>query len=357
MKFGAKLLDAVNINHFTHIISTVSKLCAKSSNDKSCVLKLTEEMIYFILPEGSANNLNSGGSGRVSFWMSVDPKFLFDFYVCEGKSAEENFILLEIQPEVILQAFKSSSNIKMIRVKLTKRQTPCMTIELDLHSLTTKINSRTITHDIPIKVISTSKISAEDFQEPNISRTTLSIQLPPLKLLKHMIERMKCISEFVYLEGTDQGTLTLKIDADAVSVASYFRNLNNLPLANRPGTHQHPQACTVRLSLKKLHEFVNSLQFQPSKMICNFVNQKYAHFFVVHDEDLILQYLISSVFNWNWKEAAPFIFLIFGHFINFVNSNSIKVFQHFVQVEHFLMNLSKGKSHSWLSGSTNTHLA
>ncbi len=114
MKFGVKLLEQVSITHFTHIISTVSKLCAKSATDKSCVLKLTEDHMYFILPEGAGNNIGSGGSGRTSFWMSIDPKSLFDFYVTEGKSVEENFIMLEMQPESLFRTLKSSPNIKMV---------------------------------------------------------------------------------------------------------------------------------------------------------------------------------------------------------------------------------------------------
>jgi hypothetical protein len=86
MKFGAKLLDSVNINHFTHVIQTVSRLCAKSANDKSCILKLTTDSVYFILPEFASNNIGSGGLGRTSFWISLDPKCYFDFYVVEGYS-------------------------------------------------------------------------------------------------------------------------------------------------------------------------------------------------------------------------------------------------------------------------------
>lgn len=305
MKFGVKLLDSLNIAHFTHIISTVSKLCSKAANDKSCALKLTSDTIYFILPEFAANNVGNGGSGRTSFWMSIDPKSIFDFYICEGKSPEDNIILLEIQPESLFRALKSIPSMKMLRIKLTKRQSACLTVEIDLHSMSSKSNSRTITHDIPVKVISTSKLSTDDFQEPNINRTTLSIQLPPLKLIKHMVERMKSLSEFVILEATNRGTLTFKIEADAVSVSSYFRNLNNMPInlehrnrsrtANESNLEDEYCSCTVRLSLKRLHDFVNSLQFLPSKIICNFVNNKYAHFFVIHDEDLVLQYLISSI--------------------------------------------------------------
>lgn len=98
-----------------------------------------------------------------------------------------------------------------------------------------------------------------------------------------------------------KGTLTLKIEADAVSVCSYFRNLINLPVNaqanNRTLRDDNEIESSVRLSLKKLNEFINSLQFQPSKIICNFVDQRYAHFFVVHDDDLVLQYLISSVLS------------------------------------------------------------
>ncbi|CAF0704160.1 unnamed protein product [Brachionus calyciflorus] len=307
MKFGVKLLDSGNIEYFTHIISTVSKLCSKTSNDKACALKLTTDTIYFILPEFAANNIGNGGTGRTSFWMSIDPKSIFDFYICEGKSVEDNTIMLEIQPESLLRALKSSPNMKMVRIKLTKRQIPCITVEIDLHSMSTKSNSRTITHDIPIKVISSSKLSTEDFQEPNINNTTLSIQMPPIKILKHMIERLKCLSDFVFLEATDQGTLTFKIEADAVSVCSYFRNLTNLPIGNNRSVNRSRRRetdtdaydeyslCTVRLSLKRLSDFINALQFQPNKIICNFVNNRYAHFFVVHNDDLVLQFLISSM--------------------------------------------------------------
>ena len=87
---------------------------------------------------------------------------------------------------------------------MTKRKTTCLTVELDLHSMSSKINSRTITHDIPIKVVSTSK-QMDDFKEPSIDRTTLSIEMPPVKVIKHMIERFKSLSDFIFLEATNKG--------------------------------------------------------------------------------------------------------------------------------------------------------
>lgn len=183
-----------------------------------------------------------------------------------------------------------------VRIKLTKRQMPCLTVEIDLHSMSARSNSRTITHDIPVKVISTR--GAADFDEPSVGRATLSVQMPPLRLLKHMIERMKCLSEFVTMEASDRGELVFSIDADAISVGSYFRNLVNLPLtATADAADDHFRKCSVRLSLKRLHDFVNALQFQPTKIICNFANQRYVHFFVLHDDDFVLQFLLSAVLN------------------------------------------------------------
>lgn len=184
-----------------------------------------------------------------------------------------------------------------VRIKLTKRQLPCITVEIDLHSVSARNHSRTITHDIPVKVISSTRASLDDFREPDVSRTALSIHMPPLKLVKHMIERMKCLSEFVTLEASGRGELQFRIDADAVAVCSYFRGLPTLPIPGHEQEADPDRRCTVRLSLKRLFDFINSLQFQPTKIICNFADHKYAHFFVIHDDNVVLQFLLSSVLN------------------------------------------------------------
>lgn len=117
MKFGAKLLESVNINQFTHIVTTIGRLTAKNSTDKSCVLKLTPERIFFILPEFATVSTLTNSLGRTSFWMSLDPSSIFELYVCEGKPDDaQQVILLEIQPESLLRALKSTTgNIKMVR--------------------------------------------------------------------------------------------------------------------------------------------------------------------------------------------------------------------------------------------------
>jgi len=285
MKFGAKLVDQTNISHFTQIVSTIAKLCSKTT-DKVCVMRLTIDKLNFIFAESCTI---SPGSGKSTFWMSVEPHKLFDLYICEGKSAEENFILLELQPDSLQKALKSSQHVKNVRLKLTKKQTPCLTLELDLPSVASRTSSRTVTHDISVKVISAR--SFQDFDEPTMEHVHLSMNMPPLKLLRHMMERMKYLADYICLKASQDGDLTVGVETDLVNVNTYFKALQLIDV------DEPMEGVQVRLNLKRLFEFINALQFQPTKFLCNFVDQKYAHFFVVHDDDTILQFLIASVLN------------------------------------------------------------
>ena len=106
-----------------------------------------------------------------------------------------------------------------------------------------------------------------------------------------MLERMKYLADYIYLRANQDGELTVSVETDVVNVSTYFKNLQLIEVDAPQETVQ------VRLNLKRLFEFINALQFQPSKMLCNFVDGKYAHFFVIHEQDVILQYLIASVLN------------------------------------------------------------
>jgi HUS1 checkpoint protein len=284
MKFGAKITDISNITYFTQLIATVSKLCSKTSN-KTCILKLTYEKIYFIFTDSLTI---SPGSGKTTFWMCIETLKLFDLYICEGKSKEENFIILELEPDNLFKALKSSQNIRAIRIKLCKRQTPCLSIELDLPSISAlKTHSRIITHDISVHVVSSKSFN---FEEPTMLNANLSINLPQIKLLKHMLERFKYLTDYINLQATQNGELIFKCETSLITINTFFKDLQCLNV-------QEPMdAVNVRLNIKKLFEFINALQFQPNKLICNFVNDKYAHLFFIH-QNVILQYIIASVYN------------------------------------------------------------
>lgn len=56
----------------------------------------------------------------------------FDEYQMEGVSSEDNEICLEVTPEHLSRALKTVQNAKCVKVKLTKKHCPCLTIAAEL---------------------------------------------------------------------------------------------------------------------------------------------------------------------------------------------------------------------------------
>lgn len=61
----------------------------------------------------------------------------FDEYQMEGVSSEDNEICLEVAPDNLSRALKTIQNAKSMKVKLTKKHCPCLTVAAELVSLET----------------------------------------------------------------------------------------------------------------------------------------------------------------------------------------------------------------------------
>ena len=60
----------------------------------------------------------------------------FNEYNMDGVSEDANEIFLELVPDSLLKCLKASQNAKSIKLKLTKKHTPCLTFEVELVSIT-----------------------------------------------------------------------------------------------------------------------------------------------------------------------------------------------------------------------------
>lgn len=58
----------------------------------------------------------------------------FDEYQMEGFSSEDNEICLEVTPDNLSRALKTTQNAKAVKVKLTKKHCPCLTVTAELVS-------------------------------------------------------------------------------------------------------------------------------------------------------------------------------------------------------------------------------
>ncbi|KAJ1200133.1 hypothetical protein NDU88_003960 [Pleurodeles waltl] len=283
MRFRSKIVDVSCLNHFTRVVNTIAKLT------KSCTLRLTISKLYFILTDKVAN-------GGVSMWCELSQGNFFDEFQMEGVSAEHNDIYLELTPENLARALKTAQNAKAVKIKLTNKHCPCLTVAVELPSLSS--SSRIVTHDIPVGVIP--RRLWHDFREPSVPDFDVSIYLPVLKTMKSIVERMKNLSNFVVIEANRNGEMNLKIETDLVSVTTNFKDLGNPPWvsddASQASTQDRdPEAMAeARVDIRKLLQFLAGQQVNPTKAICNIVNKRIVHFILLH-EDVSLQYFIPAV--------------------------------------------------------------
>ncbi|KAG8009678.1 Checkpoint protein HUS1 [Nibea albiflora] len=313
MKFRGKIVDVACLNHFTRVITTVSRLT------KTCVLRLTPDNLLFVLSGKVAD-------GGVSMWCELSQANFFDEYQMEGVSSEDNEICLEVTPENLSRALKTVQNAKAVKVKLTKKHCPCLTIAAELPTLSSV--SRVVTHDVPVDVIP--RRLWHEFKEPSMPDFDVSVYLPPLKTMKNVVDRMKNLSNFLVMEANLSGEMNLKIETDLVSVTTHFKDLGNPPLRalealvldlvclssssslastdlpplppgddasqdGGPSQSRDPEAMAqARVDIRKLQQFLMGQQVNPSKAMCNIVHERVVHLILLH-EDVSLQYFIPAV--------------------------------------------------------------
>uniref|UniRef100_A0A3P9P0A6 Checkpoint protein n=1 Tax=Poecilia reticulata TaxID=8081 RepID=A0A3P9P0A6_POERE len=227
MTFSVLIVNGlVIISYLSGVMTTISKLT------KTCVLRLTPDHLFFILP-GKVTN------GGVGMWCQLLQANFFQEYQMEGVTSEPT-----------------------------------------LSSV-----GRVVTHDVPVDVIP--RRLWQEFQESGVPDFDVSVYLPPLKTMKSVVDRMKNLSNFLVMEANLNGDMNLKIQTDLVSVTTHFKDLGN------PSRDPEVMA-EVTVDIRKLLQFLMGQQVNPSKALCNIVHQNVVHLVLLH-EDVSLQYFIPAV--------------------------------------------------------------
>ncbi|KAM7120963.1 checkpoint protein HUS1 isoform 2-T2 [Molossus nigricans] len=279
MKFRAKIVDAACLNHFTRVSCMVAKLA------RACTLRIRPHKLNFILPDTAAG-------GGVSMWCELPQENFFSEFQMEGVSQENNEIYVELTTENLSRALRTAQNARALKVKLTNRHFPCLTVSIELVSVSS--SSRMVTHDIPIKVIP--RKLWKNLQEPTVPDCDVSIYLPVLKTMKSVVEKMKNISNHLIIEANLNGDLNLKIESELVCVTTHFKDLGNPPSASEGVSQDRSPAemAEVHIDIRKFLQFLAGQQVNPTKGVCNVVSHKMVHFDLLH-EDVSLQYFIPAL--------------------------------------------------------------
>ena len=85
-------------------------------------------------------------------WAELTQTHFFTEYIMNGVSEEQNEIYLEFDPTMLAKSLGSlRMTAKSVKIKLTNKRQPCLTIEIELPSLS--LESRQCLHDVPVRVI------------------------------------------------------------------------------------------------------------------------------------------------------------------------------------------------------------
>lgn len=255
-----------------------------------CVLRISEENMFFILNDKVVH----GG-----IWCQMNPSNFFEEYRMEGLSEESNEIYLEVTPDEIVQALKTGTHAaKSLKIKLTKKNSPCLTFEIELPSHSGRI--QTFIHDVPVNVIP--KRLWSDYKEPLVPQFDISVAMPPLKSLKTVTERLKNLGSYMELSANHHGDMRMRVETEQVTVSVNFKDLEVVHVVDNGSSQSQTQDRALgrfygaKVDIKNLLMFLSGQLVNPSRIICNIVENSAIHCFLIQ-EDVSIQYCMPVINN------------------------------------------------------------
>lgn len=164
---------------FTDVVSNVSRM------SKQCIVRLTTESLC----------LNVADDSMPMVWCKLAQNHFFVDYLVAGKSEEYNEIYMELATSMLVKSITSlKTAAKCVKIKLTNKQQPCLTFEIELSSVN---ESRFCVHDVPVTIIPQKKW--KEYHEPNILQYDVRIFLNScMKFVKYNLSLIFILITFLF---------------------------------------------------------------------------------------------------------------------------------------------------------------
>ena len=271
-------MHVIATRQFHNVLSSMARL------SKVCVFKLDKDNLYFIATD-------TGVSGS-SIWCQMESRHFFEEYILEGVTEQDPYIYLELQPGQMAQSLallkSAKDSIRMVKVKLTrKHELPCLSFAIEMAA------NRQCVHDIPVKPVP--RKDWPEFAQPDYDIVVghfLSLHLPDVKKLKHIVERYRNLGPYVKFEADQKGRLGLTLLSDRVTLSTYFKDLQ--VLKNPSAIDNEAEPVTINIELKKLASLLGADHIGAKTCIANFVREKLLHVSLV-TEDVSLEIYLPGV--------------------------------------------------------------
>jgi HUS1 checkpoint protein len=250
MRFKANLINHADL---------VKLLICLEKFEKSCILKISKQRLLFISKTGFVDGVQIW-SGCITTTMLSD---------CVVESIHKNEIYLHFDIKNLIRALRSAPNAQEIKIKLTKKSSPFLSIDMALDGLN-------ITQDIPlINILNQEEIT--ELVEPKLSNPTVSIMMPSLKDLKSIIDSMKTVDSYITLTATNARTLNFSVEGSMVSISTLFKSLEH-PISEssrtQPFQMENEVRAVAKLDITKFQKFLSVAILNPLDTICSILEDK-----------------------------------------------------------------------------------
>ncbi|CAK9829107.1 Checkpoint protein HUS1 [Anthophora retusa] len=272
MKFRCRMVDVVAMRDFTNIVNIISRIT------KQCTLRLTPDEMCFSI-----------GEDRTSmFWAELTQTHFFTEYVMNGVTEEQNEIYLELEASMLARSLSSlRMTAKSVKIKLTNKRQPCLTLEIELPSLS--IESRQCLHDVPVRVIPRREWT--EHQAPNIPEFDISVNMPQLRYVKGIVDRMKNMSPRITVNADKSGMFVLKIETDSATVSTHFQNLQVWSCSQQDCEDE----ISATVDIKKFFTFLAWDIVHPECVKCNILQDKMVNLFLQLADYLKIHYFLPAM--------------------------------------------------------------
>lgn len=264
------MVDTGAMRDFTSIVNAISRMA------KYCVLRLTSDELCF----------NVGDERIPVLWAVLSQQYFFSEYIMNGVSEQENEIYLEVDASMFARSLNSLRvTARSVKIKLTNKRQPCLTFEIDLSSMS--MDSRQCVHDVPVLLIP--RKEWPEHKMPDIPEFDISLEVPQMRYLRHIVDRMKNMSSQLTVTANKCGTLIIKIDVDYATVSTHFKGLQ----VWESGEETDDISATV--SIKKLAMFLGWDILHPDSVRCNLWQEKMMKLTLDVGDHVKMHYFIPAI--------------------------------------------------------------
>lgn len=243
-----------------------------------CVLRLTTNGISF----------NIGDDSVPVLWAELSQNHFFNEYVMSGVSEEQNEIYLECESVMLARSLGSFRlTAKSVKIKLTNKIQPCLTIEIELSS--TSVELRQCMHDVPVRVVPRKEWST--YKIPDIPEFDISIDMPLLRFLRNIVERMKNMSSQLTLTADNTGLFILKVETESANVSTHFQGLQ----VSTSSQVEDNATVSATIDIKKFLTFLAWDIVHPNSVKCNIVENRIVNLFLDLEGSLKVRYFIPAI--------------------------------------------------------------